>query len=73
MSALARAEAVHYGRLDAAYQRQLDDDAAREDAIEREYRRLITKTGTELIALDEGVDDAIWAAAELLVNEQRAE
>jgi hypothetical protein len=73
MSALARAEAVHYGRLDAAYQRQLDDDAAREDAIEREYNRLVTKTGTELIALDEGVDDAIWAAAELLVNEQRAE
>ncbi|NBC46727.1 MAG: hypothetical protein GVY22_01790 [Gammaproteobacteria bacterium] len=66
---LARAEAIHFGRLDAAYQRQLDDEAEREEAIEREYLHLISRPISDLIR-DDAIDSALWAAAERRVDQE---
>jgi hypothetical protein len=68
MSALARAEVIHYGGLDASYQRYLDDAAEREEAIEAEYLRLIEQPVSELL-MDDEIDSALWAAAERRVDQ----
>ena len=71
MSTLARAETSHYSRLDAAYQRSLDDSAEREAAIEREVSRIRM---IPIGAFDEDeIIDAMWDLAERYVDERSAE
>jgi hypothetical protein len=68
MNSIALAEAAHYGRLDAAYQRDLDDDTARQAEIEREVKLLEPESiGMLAIASDE-ISDALWAYAERRVD-----
>lgn len=63
MPSLAQAEAAHFGRLDSAYQRSIDAEAEREEAIEEEWKRLIEMPLQSLVVTSDEVSDALWEYA----------
>lgn len=71
MPSLAQAEAAHYRHLDASYQRSIDDDAEREEAIEEEVKMLMDQPIGMLSIKSDEISDALWAYAAKRVDARK--